>query len=68
MVGHYRHASEMPFQWSFAGGPMMAHFSGISILSPYPQVKKHKKIVASVGPPETKLSGSARELAWWNLL
>ena len=26
MVGHYRHASETPFQWRFAGGPMMAHF------------------------------------------
>ena len=25
MVDHYRHASEMPFQWRFAGGPMMAH-------------------------------------------
>ena len=28
MVGHYRHNSETPFQWRFAGGPMMAHFSG----------------------------------------
>ena len=26
MVGHYRQASETPFQWSLAGGPMMAHF------------------------------------------
>ena len=26
MVGHHRHASEMPFQWRFAGGLMMAHF------------------------------------------
>ena len=24
MVGHHRHASETPFQWRFAGGPMMA--------------------------------------------
>ena len=26
MVGHNRHASETPFQWRFAGGPMMANF------------------------------------------
>ena len=24
MFGHYRHASETPFKWRFAGGPMMA--------------------------------------------
>ena len=24
MLGHYRHASETPFQWHFAGRPMMA--------------------------------------------
>ena len=23
MLGHHRHASEKPFQWRFAGGPMM---------------------------------------------
>ena len=32
-VGHYRHASKMPFQWRFAGGLMMAHFSGIVSIS-----------------------------------
>ena len=26
MVRHYRHTSETPFQWRFAGRPMMAHF------------------------------------------
>ena len=40
MVGHYRHASETPFKWRFAGGPMMALFSGFSILSPSHQLKK----------------------------
>ena len=25
ILGHYRHASETPFKWRFAGGPMMAH-------------------------------------------
>ena len=24
MLGHHQHASEMPFKWRFAGGPMMA--------------------------------------------
>ena len=24
MLGHHRHASEMPFKYRFAGGPMMA--------------------------------------------
>ena len=24
MFGHHRHASETPFKWCFAGGPMMA--------------------------------------------
>ena len=24
MSGHHRHASETPFKWRFAGGPMMA--------------------------------------------
>ena len=24
MLGHHRHASETPFKWCFAGGPMMA--------------------------------------------
>ena len=28
-VGHYR-------QWRFADGPMVVHFSGISVLSHYP--------------------------------
>ena len=26
MLGHHRHASEAPFKWRFAGGPMMTHF------------------------------------------
>ena len=26
MVGQYRHASETPLKWGFAGGPMMSHF------------------------------------------
>ena len=26
MAGQYRYASKTPFQWHFAGGPMIAHF------------------------------------------
>ena len=26
MFGHHRPASERPYKWRFAGGPMMAHF------------------------------------------
>ena len=26
MLGHHRPASEMPFKWRFAGGPMMARY------------------------------------------
>ena len=53
--GHYQHASDTPFQWRFAGMPMMAHFSGISIIS-----TSHRP--TSVGPPLTKLSGSTQEV------
>ena len=58
-LDHHRHPSETPFKWRFAGGPMMAHFfSDMWILSP---LKKKKKRCQScrVGPPLTKLSGSA---------
>ena len=34
MLGHHRHASETPFKWRSAGGPMMARFSGILIFPP----------------------------------
>ena len=32
-LGHYRHASETPFKWRFAGGPMMARllWYGVSL-------------------------------------
>ena len=34
MLGHYRHASETPFKWRFAGGPMMVAYSAIWIHLP----------------------------------
>ena len=40
MLGHHLHPSETPFKWRFAGGPMMARFCDIWILSP---LKKEKK-------------------------
>ena len=58
MVGHYRHASETPFQWRFAGEPMMVHFLVVFRLSPSHQLEKNNNDV-SVGPPLTTLSGSA---------
>ena len=64
MVGHYRHASEMPLEWRFDGVPIMSHFfSGILILSPSHQVKKRKKKKKKKKKrwtPLTKLSGSER--------
>ena len=41
MLGRHQHASETPFKRRFAGGPMMAAFSGLSILSPL--INKRKK-------------------------
>ena len=58
MTGHHRPASETPFKWCFSSGPIMAPaFSGIWILSPPYQLKK--RFQSWVGPPLTKLSGSA---------
>ena len=65
ILGHNRHASETTFKWSFAGGPMMAHLSLFLDHSPPPhQTKKNtQKKNFKVGPPLTKLSGSAHELS-----
>ena len=52
MLGHRWHASEMPFKWHFAGGPMMANLFESYLPS---STKKNVK----VGHPLTKLSGSA---------
>ena len=56
MLGHHRHASETPFKWRVAGGPMMAR--GIWILPPLINYKEEKKR-CQIGPLLTKLSGSA---------
>ena len=61
MLDHHRHASETPFKWRFAGGPMMACWwpalSGIWILPSL--INSENKNVVKVGPSLTKLSGSA---------
>ena len=63
-MGHYRPASEMPFKWRFASGPIMAPaFSGIWILSPPFQFNK-KSFQSSVGPPLTNFSGSAHVIPY----
>ena len=52
MLGHHPHASKRPFQWHFAGGPMMARWI-------CPPSSNYKKNDIKVGPPLTKVSGSA---------
>ena len=54
-MGHYRHASERPLQWRFAGGLIFARFL-VAFGSSLPQ-----KNLNRVGPPLTKLSRSAHE-------
>ena len=39
MLGHHGPASETPYKWRFAGGPMMAPYSGIWILPPLINLK-----------------------------
>ena len=39
MLGHHRPASETPFKWCFAGGPMMAHFWRYLVISHYLKTK-----------------------------
>ena len=48
MLSHRRPASETPLKWRFAGGPMMAHFSAIRILSLL--TKKEKKTLSELNP------------------
>ena len=53
--------TKLPSQPAFKGGPLSTRqptFNGISIFSPSNQLKK---IIVSVGPPLTKLSGSAHD-------
>ena len=54
MLGHHRFASETPFKLRFAGGPMIAPLKWY--LDPL-----YIKNVVKVGPPLTKVSGSALE-------
>ena len=54
MVGHYRHTSETPCQWRFAGRPMMAHFQWHFDPLSIPSTKKKSLSVLD-------LSGSAHE-------
>ena len=58
MLGHHQHTSKTPSKWCFAGGPMMAAYSGIWIFPPL-KLKKQQKKTVTAGPTLTKLSGSA---------
>ena len=63
MLGHHRHASETPFKWRFAGGPMMVRSQWyLDPPSAHQLRTKPKKNVNWTGPPLTKLSGSAHDL------
>ena len=55
MLGHHWHASETPFKWRFAGGPMMARFYWY-LDSPSPH--QHKKTLSKVDHSD-KHSGHA---------
>ena len=57
MTGHHRSASETPFKWRIAGGPIMTR---LKWYLPPLKIKKNVKI----GPPLTKLSRSAHEPNW----
>ena len=51
MLGHQRPASETPFKWRSAAGPMMARlYCYLDHLSHHQQ----KKYVVKVGPPPEK--------------
>ena len=69
MLGHHRHASETPFnaiigtlakrhlmafRWRADDGPLIVVLASTK--------KRQKKNVVKVGPPLTKLSGSAHEI------
>ena len=52
MLGHHRHTSETPFQWCFAGGPMMVRLLWyLDPASPHQLKKQNKKKAVKVGPP-----------------
>ena len=58
MSGNQRPTSETPFKWRFAWGPMMARFLVLNAkMDPLSSPHQLKKV--RVGPPLTKLSGSA---------
>ena len=57
MLGHHRLASK--FRWRAVDDPLKVVFGSFFPLSNYK--KEKKKIVVKVGPPLTKLSGSAHE-------
>ena len=59
MTANHRYDSEMPFEWHFAGGPMLARFWWyLDRFSPH---QHRKKNVVNVGPSLAKLSESAQD-------
>ena len=69
MLGHHRHASETPFKWRFAGGPMMARLNGVSLACRWwPDLSCIwiHSLTQKNGPPLKKLSGIAHEFGSGN--
>ena len=59
MLGHHWYNSEMPFQWRFAGRPMLARLWWyLDRLS----LHQLRRFVVKVGPSLAKLSGSAQNV------
>ena len=52
MLGYNRHASQTPYKWHFADGPMMAHIQWD--MEPPSLYHLRKKNVVKVGPPSDK--------------
>ena len=60
MMDHHRPASETLFKLRFAGGPLMSRKKWyLDHSSPHQIKEQNKKKPVKVGPPLTKLSGSA---------
>ena len=58
MLGHHRPASETPFRWRFAGGPMKAHFQWYWIGSSQASSAKRKQNIIRIelDPSDKNLS------------
>ena len=59
MLGRYRPASEMPFKWRFAGGPIDDSLL-LVVLDPFPLITKKNKNKKK----KRRLSGTPDKILW----